>query len=171
MQISQVKQDIDEWIINFLAIPNEKLDGWSPCPYAHAAINKKSYNTSIGYNLENDLDEISTHRLKPDEVVIIVYSKHQYPNPDAFFESIKEINDFLLTDRDLIALGDHPSAIEEVNGVNFNQGKYALVLVQNLNDLNSKSKKVAKAGFYNNWPEDYLADIFLHREDPRASVK
>jgi len=171
MQISQVKQDIDEWIINFLAIPNEKLNGWSPCPYAHAAINKKSYNTFIGYNLETDLDQIATYCLKPDEVVVIAYSKNQYSNPDAFFESIKEINDSSLTDKDLIALGDHPDTIEEVNGVNFNQGKYALVLVQNLNDLNNKSKKVAKAGFYINWPEEYLADIFLHREDPRASVK
>ena len=171
MQISQVKQDIDEWIINFLAVPNEKLNGWSPCPYAHAAINKQSYKTFIGYDLETDLNDISTHCLKPDEVVIIAYSKNQYSNPDAFFESIKEINDFLLTNRNLIALGDHPNTVEEVNGVNFNQGKYALVLVQNLNDLNSKSKKVAKAGFYNNWPENYLTDIFLHREDPRASAK
>ena len=168
MQISQVKQDIDEWIINFLAVPNKKLDGWSPCPYAHAAINKKSYNTFIGYNLETDLYKIATYRLRPDEVVVIAYSKTHYLNPDVFFETIQEINDFLLTDRNLIALGDHPDMIEEVNGVKFNQGKYALVLVQNLNDLNAKSKKVAKSGFYKNWSEDYLADIFLHREDPRS---
>jgi len=168
MIFNQVKQDIDEWIKNFLAIPRKNLNGWSPCPYAHAAVHKQSYKTFIGTDIHTDLNKISNYQLKPDEVVIIAYSKTQYPNPDVFFKTIKEINDFLLTDRDLIALGDHPNMIEEVNGVKFNQGKYVLVLIQNLNDLNIKSKKVAKAGFYIDWSEEYLADIFLHRKDPRT---
>ena len=69
--------------------------------------------------------------------------------------------------KDIIVLDDHPDDIEEVNGVVMNQGKYALAMIQCLSDLNEKAKLVAKKGFYDKWPEEYLQMIFKHREDPR----
>jgi hypothetical protein len=56
-----------------------------------------------------------------------------------------------------------------VNGVCMNQGTYALMLVQNLSDLNEKAQLVAKKGFYDTWPEEYLQALFNHRKDPRAT--
>ena len=49
-----------------------------------------------------------------------------------------------------------------------NQGTYALALVQNLSDLNEKAQLVAKKGFYDAWPEQYLEQLFKHRIDPRS---
>jgi hypothetical protein len=49
-----------------------------------------------------------------------------------------------------------------------NQGTYALALVQNLTDLNSKAQQMAQKGFYDTWPEDYLQELFQHRQDPRS---
>jgi hypothetical protein len=48
-----------------------------------------------------------------------------------------------------------------------NQGTYALALVQNLTDLNEKAQLMARKGFYNAWPEEYLQQLFQHRKDPR----
>jgi hypothetical protein len=64
-------------------------------------------------------------------------------------------------------LEDHPAAVEDVNGVIMNQGKYALSLVQSLSDLDRRAQQVADKGFYHAWPEDYLTELFQHRQDPR----
>jgi len=70
--------------------------------------------------------------------------------------------------QDLLALEDHPQDPEVVNGVIMNQGTYALALVQNLTDLNQKAQQMARQGFYDTWPEDYLHTLFAHRQDPRS---
>lgn len=167
MNIFTVKKEIDMWIKDFLTKPNEKLNNWCPCPYAQTAINKSSYKIFLGLDIHTDINEMSKHVLKTDEVVILTYDDEKYPDAEIFFDEVRVLNDSLLVKNNLIALGDHPAATEEVNGVCFNQGKYVLVLIQNLTDLNQKSKKVAKSGFYNDWSEEYLLDIFQHRVDPR----
>jgi hypothetical protein len=48
-----------------------------------------------------------------------------------------------------------------------NQGKYALVLVQSLSKLNVAAKQMGSKGFYHAWPEEYLTELFEHRQDPR----
>jgi hypothetical protein len=48
-----------------------------------------------------------------------------------------------------------------------NQGTYALALVQSLSDLDQKARVMANKGFYQTWPEEYLAQLFEHRQDPR----
>lgn len=171
MNIFTVKVEIESWIKDFLSVPDDKLGNWSPCPYAAAAINKNSYKVFLGLDIFFDLKTISNYSLKNDEVVVLVYDYKKHSDEEVFFEKIKTLNDSIMVNNDLIALGDHPDAKEEVNGVKFNQGKYVLILIQNLTDLNQKAKKVAKSGFYNNWPEEYLNDIFQHREDPRTEIK
>jgi UDP-glucose 6-dehydrogenase len=73
-----------------------------------------------------------------------------------------------LLPKDLIALEDHPTDAEIVNGVAMNQGTYALALVQSLSDLDAKARLMASKGFYDTWPEDYLEILFQHRQDPRT---
>jgi hypothetical protein len=75
--------------------------------------------------------------------------------------------EFLLS-QNLLALEDHPDAPEIVNGISMNQGTYALALVQNLTDLNLKAQAIAGKGFYADWPEEYLQELFQHRQDPRS---
>ena len=33
--------------------------------------------------------------------------------------------------------------------------------------VNAKAKIMAQRGFYDSWPEDYLQQLFQHRQDPR----
>jgi hypothetical protein len=82
--------------------------------------------------------------------------------------SIKQANTEFLTANDLIALEDHPSDPEIVNGVSMNQGTYAMAMVQSLSDLNQKARAMSSRGFYDSWPEQYLEQLFRHRQDPRA---
>jgi hypothetical protein len=166
MNLDQVKQDIEQWIVNFVEVPHPALGGFPPCPYARSARLKNSYDVFIGSDPYYDLKNRARHGMGNKEVVVYVYDPAEWPH-DLFAASLDHANkDFLLA-ADLLALEDHPSDVEIVNGVCMNQGTYALALVQSLSDLNIKAKIMARKGFYDTWPEDYLTSLFQHRKDPR----
>jgi hypothetical protein len=167
MNLDQVKQDIEQWIVNFVEVPHPALGGFPPCPYARSARLKNSYDVFIGSDPYYDLKNRARHGLGNKEVVVYVYDPTEWPH-DLFAASLDHANkDFLLA-ADLLALEDHPSDVEIVNGVCMNQGTYALALVQSLSDLDTKAKIMARKGFYDTWPEDYLVSLFQHRKDPRT---
>jgi hypothetical protein len=100
------------------------------------------------------------------QVIIYAYDPAEW-TLEYFSPRLRSANrDFLLA-ADLIVLEDHPAAIEDVNGVIMNQGKYALSLVQSLSDLNQRAQQLAVKEFYHAWPEDYLRGLFENRLDPR----
>jgi hypothetical protein len=166
MDIDQVRQDIEQWIVEFLEIPHPALGGFPPCPYARSARLKKSYEIYIGADPYYDLKNRARYGMGNKEVVIYVYDPMEW-NHDMFASSIEAANTEFLLPADILALEDHPDDVENVNGVIMNQGKYAMVLVQSLSDLNTKAKLVARKGFYDTWSEEYLQALFQHREDPR----
>ena len=167
MKLEDVQKDIASWIENFLEVRNPALGDRSPCPFARAARLKNSYEVRLGYESYEDLMDISRGGLGDKEVVILAYPRDFY-TPDEFADIIDKVNQGFLLPVDLIALDDHPDHAETVNGVCFNQGEYTLAMVQSLSDLNAKSKLMAQQGFYDAWPEEYLEDLFKHREDPRT---
>ena len=166
MDIDQVRQDIEQWIVEFLEIPHPALGEFPPCPYARSARLKKSYEIYIGADPYYDLKNRARYGMGNKEVIIYVYDPMEW-NHDMFASSIEAANTEFLLPADILALEDHPDDVENVNGVIMNQGKYAMVLVQSLSDLNTKAKLVARKGFYDTWSEEYLQTLFQHREDPR----
>ena len=166
MKLEDVKADIADWIENFLEVNNPDLDNRSPCPFARSARLKNSYQVRLGTEAYADMMDISREGLRDLEVVIYAYPRNFY-TPEEFADIIDKTNQGFLLPVDLIALDDHPDHVELVNGVVFNQGTYTLALVQSLSDLNSRAKIMAQQGFYDDWPEEYLQDLFKHREDPR----
>lgn len=166
LDLEQVKQDIEQWLITFVEQPHPALGGWPPCPYARAARMKKSYEIILGTDPYFDLKNRARWGLGDQEVWIYVYDPTQWTHPQ-FSASLQAANQEHLLHRDIIALEDHPADVEMVNGVCMNQGTYALALVQSLSDLNTKATAIAAKGFYNSWPESYLQGLFQHRQDPR----
>lgn len=166
MKLEDVQADIANWIENFLEVNNPSLGGRSPCPFARSTRIKNSYQVRLGTEAYADMMDISREGLDDLEVVIYAYPRNFY-TPEEFADIVDKTNQGFLLPVDLIALDDHPDHVEEVNGVVFNQGTYALALVQSLSDLNSRAKIMAQQGFYDQWPEEYLQDLFKHREDPR----
>ncbi len=166
MELEQVKTDIESWIENFLEVPHPALGGFSPCPYARSARVKKSYEVHLGVDPYYDLKNRARWGMGSKEVIIYAYDPVEW-SYNLFSESLKNANTEHLLRKDLIALEDHPTDVEMVNGVCMNQGTYALALVQSVSDLNAKAKTMADKGFYHNWPEEYLQGLFQHRKDPR----
>ena len=166
LNIETVTQDIEHWIVNFVEVPHPALGGWPPCPYARSARMKKSYDVRVGVDPYFDLKNQARWGMGNREVIIYAYDPAEWPY-ELFSNSLKNANNEHLIKADIIALEDHPTDVEMVNGVCMNQGTYALALVQSLSDLNVKAQTIATKGFYHNWPEDYLQGLFEHRQDPR----
>ena len=166
LDLAQVQQDIESWIENFVEVPHPALGGWAPCPYARRARLDQDFEVRLGINPYFDLRVLSQTGINKS-VVIFVYDSTSY-SYEQFHAMLESANTEFLLGKDLLALEDHPAAPEIVNGVSMNQGTYALALVQSLSDLNQRAQAMASRGFYDNWPEAYLHELFQHRQDPRA---
>jgi hypothetical protein len=167
MNLETVKQDIERWIVNFVEVPHPALGGFPPCPYARSARLKNSYQVFLGTDPYYDLKHRARHGMGNSEVIIYAYDPAEWPH-ELFASSLDHANKDFLSAADLLALEDHPHDVEIVNGVCMNQGTYALALVQSVSDLDAKAQLMARKGFYDTWPEDYLQDLFQHRQDPRT---
>lgn len=165
LDLETVKQDIEKWIVDFVEVKNPALGNWPPCPYARKARLEQDFEVRLGEDPLNDLIGLSLDPL-PKSVVVIAYDPVKHPYK-LFHKKLDLANQTYLLPKDLLVLEDHPDDPEIVNGVSMNQGTYALALVQSLSDLNAKAKIMAAKGFYDSWPEDYLQELFRHREDPR----
>ena len=166
MDLEQVQADIESWIENFVEVPHPALGGFPPCPFARQARIKRTFEVYLGTDPYYDLKNRARWGMGDREVIIYAYDPAEWSR-ELFSASIESANTEHLLRADILALEDHPDDVENVNGVIMNQGRYALVLVQSLSDLNAKAQQMANKGFYHDWPEEYLQGLFQHRQDPR----
>ena len=166
LKLQDVKDNIEQWIMNFVEVPHADLGGWAPCPYARKARIDQDFDVRLGLAPIHDLMQISRKGLDGKSVIIFAYDPEDIPY-DELSHAVDICNREFLVPNNLLALEDHPDDAEVVNGVVMNNGTYALALIQNLTDLNDKAQLVAKKGFYATWPEEYLTPLFKHRQDPR----
>lgn len=165
LDLVTVQYNIERWIETFVEVPHPALGGWAPCPYARKARLDQDFEVRVGVNPYFDLKVVSQTGINKS-VVIFAYEPTDY-SYEQFHTQLESANTEFLLSKDLLVLEDHPDVPELVNGVCMNQGTYALALVQKLSDLNDKACAIARKGFYNTWPENYLQDLFSHRKDPR----
>ena len=166
LDLATVRYDIERWIETFVEVPHPALGGWAPCPYARRARLDRDFEVRVGINPYFDLRVVAQTGITKS-VVIFVYESTSY-SYEQFHAQIESANTEFLLGKDLLALEDHPADLELVNDVLMNQGTYALALVQSLSDLNSRARTMAGKGFYDTWPEEYLTELFQHRQDPRS---
>ena len=166
LNLTTVTADIERWLVDFVEVPHPALGGWAPCPYARKARLDRDYEVRLGLAPIHDLVQISRKGLDGKSVIVLVYDCNVLSHAELSC-AIEICNQRFLLPVDLLALEDHPDDAEIVNGVSMNQGTYALALVQNVKDLNTKAKAMARKGFYDTWPDSYLQKLFEHREDPR----
>jgi len=166
LKLEDVKNNIEQWIMNFVEVPHANLGGWAPCPYARKARIDQDFDVRLGLAPIHDLTQISRRGLAGKSVIIFVYDPKDIPH-DELSHAVDICNREFLVPRNLLALEDHPDDAEVVNGVVMNNGTYALALIQSLTDLNEKAQLVGRKGFYDTWPEEYLTPLFKHRQDPR----
>jgi len=165
MNFEQAQIDILLWITGFVEKPHPRLNGWAPCPFARKARADSEFAIRRG-TVDPLTDLKDCIGIEPFTVVAYVYDPKEIDAQD-FTNRVKTLNHDYLTKHDLIALADHPDEKEIINGLQMNQGTWAICFVQPLAKLNQHARMIAAKGYYADWPEDYLKDLFEFREDPR----
>lgn len=155
--------DVGDWILNWVSVPNEKL-GHVPCPFARNALVTNKIHWILCDNAEhltNSLYAITELGL-PKEVVVLGCSKDKV-SPWQLATLTKEANEKWLLPSGLVALEDHPNDPEIVAGEKMNQGKWALILLQETAKLNAASEMLKKQGYYDNWTQEQIDDVVTWR--------
>jgi hypothetical protein len=165
MDIDHITHEITAWLETFVEQPHPALGGWPPCPYARQARVQGQIKILQGTQLMADAVAAVAHGLWQQEVVIYCYDTSAISGPD-FAQTIHEINEFL-EPHGMFALDDHPDNAEIVNGISFNFGACALMILQLREKLDVAAQTLAAKGYYQGWPEAYLDQLFLGRRDPR----
>lgn len=165
MNFEQAKQEIMQWIVDFIEKPNLLLNNWAPCPYARQA--RVNGQVDIRQGCYNPIDDLKQATLGDYEVVAYVYGRERWA-AEEFNQLVEIVNFSYLSANGLIALADHPDDVETVKGVVMNQGTYAIVFLQRIDKLNDSARQLAGKDFYSGWDEDYLKVLFSGRDDPRV---
>lgn len=166
MDITEITQQLNDWLANFVEVPHPALGGWAPCPYARQARLNNQILIKLGTEPIADTVSALSHGLWHQEVVIYCYQTQAMPGPE-FAQCVQQINAFLHP-LGVFALDDHPDNVEVVNGVTFNFGRCALMILQLTEKLDRAAAALAKKGYYQGWPEEYLSQLFHGRQDPRS---
>ena len=162
-----LEQSIKEWIETFLNIPSQTLNNLPPCPFARQALisNKivvqeltpLSHISMKEYFLA-EIENYTYHWPKGKEVVVLGCDP-KLISADDLEACVDESAEKFLEDRGYVALEDHPDHVESVKDLVFNQGDYALILIQEADKLDKARKILAKQDYYKNWPQEYYEDV------------
>lgn len=160
-----IKQQLLNWLQNFVEVPHPGLGNWPPCPYARQARLNNGIEIRPGTQLVKDgLAAIENH-LWYKEVVVYHYDVEKYPL-DVFQQEHQQLN-AVLEPHGLISLDDHPAEPELVMGVSMNFGPAALAIIQQRKKLDTAAEILYSKGYYHGWTNEYFDQVFAGRKDPR----
>lgn len=160
----KIKQQLDQWMMEFVEEANPALDNWAPCPYARAA--RLNNMISVVFATPTEFVEVvqeSIEKLEHKDVVVVCFD-HRLIDPVSLQEFVVGMNSTLMP-ADYVILEDHPDAPEYVNGVKMNFGQCGLLVLQKLSKLNTASDKLKSQGYYKSWDQKSLAEVVSWRSE------
>ena len=159
-----IKQQLNEWMINFVEKPNPQLGNWAPCPYARKARieNKIVILFADAMNLEEEVEK-ALPLLVGKEAFAMCFD-HNLISPEDLEHRIMRLNASLMP-RNYVVLEDHPDNKEYVAGVRMNFDKCGILLVQELSQLNDAAAKLKEKGYYDVWSKKNLDYVVNWRTD------
>jgi hypothetical protein len=167
---SEIVNQLNLWLKNFVEVPHPALGNFAPCPYARAA----RVNNQIDIKFATVPEFMTVVResidtLATKEVVVVAFDHHTI-DPVTLQEWVGETNRMLMP-MDYVILEDHPDAPEYVNGVKMNFGYCGLLVIQRLNKLNTAADQLRDKGYYDHWNQQALDDVVTWRYDQVLSNK
>jgi len=168
--VHSIEADIRKWSHNFLEIPNVKLNGLPPCPYAKQAWADNKVTFSINTGIDGLLEAVrvfDTH-----DYDIVVWASETLPDIkylDGFCDGMNELMSIAGIDLHLMVF--HPDYNAEQAGLDFlieddivdESLTYCMVFVQKLSLLDDAALSLEKSGYYKHFPEDTYEALVLDR--------
>ena len=162
MDETGIKKSLEEWLENFVEVPNPKLGDWPPCPFARQA--RLSNKIEIKFADFPKFDHIVNQSLADLETkdVIIICFDHEKISANILQKYVQIANQKLMP-LNYVILEDHPDIIEFINEVNMNFNKCGLLILQKLNKLNQASLQLKSKGYYNYWTKEEIDNVVSWR--------
>lgn len=159
--LQDLASDLEDWIKNSLSTPNPVFNMLPACPYAKKAWMDKrvAVRQCLGLDIFSMMEGDTWNWTGKREVIVYGFDPSAM-TPQELSTLVEKANSTFLSDRGFVALEDHPHEIEEVEGVNFNQGSWALVLLQERAKLEEARQYLQSKGYYDKWPEDYKKSVW-----------
>ena len=156
----QIRNKLNQWLMDFVEKPNPLLNNWPPCPYARQA----RLANKIHIVFDNPL-EIACYVtfLDDHDVVVLCFDPTEYP-ADQIASFTRHINSILMC-KDYVVLEDHPDTQEIVSGVRMNFGECGLMVLQRLSKLTTASESLNEKGYYHTWSKESYDDVVQWRDD------
>lgn len=168
--VHSIEADIRKWSHNFLEIPNVKLNGLPPCPYAKQAWADNKVTFSINTGIDGLLEAVrvfDTH-----DYDIVVWASETLPDIkylDGFCDGMNELMSVAGIDLHLMVF--HPDYNAEQAGLDFlieddivdESLTYCMVFVQKLSLLDDAALSLEKSGYYKHFPENTYEALVLDR--------
>ena len=165
-----VEADIRKWSKEFLEIPNVKLNGLPPCPYAKQAWleNKVAFSINTGLEgLVKQVDNFNNH-----DYDIVIWASEELPELEYLDGFCDGMNEALAVARhDMHLMVFHPDYDAEEAGLDFlvqdgvtdDTLEYCMVFVQLLSKLDEAALSLEKSGYYKEFPEWVYQSLVIER--------
>ena len=165
-----VEADIRKWSHDFLEIPNVKLNGLPPCPYARKAWAENKVTFSINTGLEGlrvAIEEFDTH-----DYDIVVWASEELPDMnylDGYCDGINEALSIVGKDMHLMVFHPDFDASDagldflEDDGITSSELEYCMVFIQLLSVLDDAALSLEKSGYYKHFPDSTYEALVLDR--------
>ena len=165
-----IEADIRKWSHDFLEIPNVKLNGLPPCPYARKAWAENKVTFSINTGLEGlrvAIEEFDTH-----DYDIVVWASEELPDMNYLDGLCDGMNEALsIAGKDMHLMVFHPDFdasdagldFLEDNDVTSNELEYCMVFIQLLSVLDEAALSLEKSGYYKHFPDATYEALVLDR--------
>jgi len=173
-----VEQDIRNWSKNFLEVPNVKLNGLPPCPYAAKAWAEDKVMFSINTGLEGLRYEVEI--FDSHDYDIIVWADEEMPEMeylDGWCDGMNEALSVAGMDMHLMVFHPDYDAVDAGldflvdDGITSDEIEYCMVFVQKLSPLDEAALSLEKSGYYENFPEEVYESLVLDRRRLRNDAR
>jgi hypothetical protein len=165
-----IEADIRKWSHEFLEVPNEKLNGLPPCPYAKQAWldNKVVFSINTGVDgLAKEVADFNEH-----DYDIVVWASQYLPDMHYLEGWCDGVNEALsIAGKDMHLMVFHPDYDAQEAGLDFlvedgvvdESLVYCMVFVQRLSPLDDAALSLEKSGYYKHFPVDVFQSLVIER--------
>ena len=141
MDIDQARQEILQWIQDFVGVENPAPKTLAPCPHARTIrANDRIEIRAGGADPYVDLRALTD--LSACDLIILVYDADMFSAAE-FNDLVTSANPAFMVGRGFIAQANYP----ESQDVSMNQGQYAMVFVRNLDKPNRFARQIVEKRF------------------------
>ena len=169
-----IEADIRKWSHEFLEVPNAKLNGLPPCPYAKQAWLDNKVVFSINTGLQGLVKEVAD--FEQHDYDIVVWANQYLPDMEYLDGYCDGINEAMsIAGKDMHLMVFHPDYDATEAGLDFlveedvtDDGLvYCMVFVQRLSTLDDAALSLEKSGYYEHFPKEVFESLVLDRRELR----